>query len=413
MKEQIRDNLGNPKELERVYRSNKAMFKREFNLLYPEIQDHTTAQIWHERLNYEKDQITWGTSRELIFIIVAVLLAGFLVKIPHFTNVDWDFYYSRNLSFFVLPFLMAYFAWKQHMDIKKLLPVIAAISVSIVVINSLPGPPSDTLDLSTIHLPLFLWVVLGYTFVAGDTKNLQKRLDFLKFNGELVLMTTIILLAGLLLVLISWGLFSLIDVEIEDFILDYVVIWGLPASPIVAAFLVQSNPRLLNKVSPVIAKMFTPVVLVTLIAFLVAFVVTMQNPFSDRDVLVVFNLLLVCVMAIVLFSVAEKSKHPYGKIGTYLLLALTLATVIVNIIALSAIVYRLSEWGITPNRLAVLGSNLLMLANLLWLNYKLFKTIYNSNEFDRMGDSIAVFLPIYGLWAGIVTFLFPFIFSFQ
>ena len=76
-------------------------------------------------------------------------------------------------------------------------------------------------------------------------------------------------------------------------------------------------------------------------------------------------------MAIVFFSIAETQKNPESKISSLLLFALSIVTVIVNGIALSAIVFRISEWGITPNRLAVLGGNILMLINLHVVTYGL------------------------------------------
>ena len=88
-------------------------------------------------------------------------------------------------------------------------------------------------------------------------------------------------------------------------------------------------------------------------------------------------------MAIILFSIAEKAKQSESKIGTFLLLALALTTIIVNGIALSAIMFRISEWGITPNRLAVLGGNVLILSNLIIVGISLFRTIRNENHLEK------------------------------
>ena len=85
MKDEIINNLDNPTQLEKLYRDNKATFKREFNLIYPSIQEKTVAQIWNERLNFELDEISWGTKNELLFVIVAAFFAGLIVKIPELT----------------------------------------------------------------------------------------------------------------------------------------------------------------------------------------------------------------------------------------------------------------------------------------------------------------------------------------
>ena len=118
-------------------------------------------------------------------------------------------------------------------------------------------------------------------------------------------------------------------------------------------------------------------------------------------------------MAIIFFSIAETSKNSTTVIGILLLLALSILTVIVNGTALSAILYRISEWGITPNRLAVLGSNILILTNLLIVTYRLFKAVKDKSQIEYVGKSIASFLPIYGLWTILVTFIFPLLFNFK
>jgi hypothetical protein len=189
--------------------------------------------------------------------------------------------------------------------------------------------------------------------------------------------------------------------------------WALPACPIVGTYLVRTNPQLVNKISPVIAKVITPLVLVTLVIYLVALIFTGKDPYNDREFLLIFNLLLIGVMAIILFSIAATTKSVDSKIGTILLFALSIVTVIVNCVALSAILFRISEWGITPNRLAVLGGNVLILTNLLIVAYRLFKTVKDNNEIAKVENSIAAFLPIYCLWTIFVTFVVPAIFNFR
>jgi len=411
---EILSNIDNPKQLEKLYRDNKTAFKREFNLIYPEVQEKTAAQIWYERLNFEGEEISWGTSKDLGFVIIAAFIAGLIAKIPQFTGINEEYFYTRNLGFIVFPFLTAYFAWKQKVELKKLLVVGAAFLISAVYINMLPGDlKSDTLILACIHLPIFLWGALGFTFVGDKSNDLNKRLDFLHYNADLVVMTGLILIAGIALSGITIGLFELIGLKIGEFYFQNVGIFGLAAAPIVGTYLVRTNPQLVNKVSPVIAKVFTPLVLAMLVIYLGAVLYTGKDPYNDRDFLLIFNMLLLGVMAIIFFSIAANSKSSESKTGTLLLLALSVVTVIVNGVALSAIVFRINEWGITPNRLAVLGANILILTNLLIVTYRLFKAVKERNEIDNVEKSIASFLPIYVLWTVLVVFIFPMLFNFR
>lgn len=414
MKDQIIQNLHNPKELEKLYRDNKLNFKKAFNSVYPEIQENTTAHIWYERLNYENDEISWGATNELLFIIIASFIAGVIAKLPQFIGINPEYFYPRNIVFVIFPLLTAYFVWKRKSKTNRMAIASIVILISVLFINSLPNNnTSDTLILACIHLPLLLWSVLGFIFVGDNLKNFQTRLDFLRYNGDLVVMTAIILIAGGILAGVTMGLFRLIDIQVEEFYFQYIGIWGLAAAPIVGTYLVQTNPHLVNKVSPVIAKVFTPLVLVTLIIYLIAVMYTGKDPYNDREFLLIFNMLLIGVMAIIFFSITETSKNAGGKVGFMMLFVLSVVTILINGIALSAILFRISEWGITPNRIAVLGGNILILINLLLVTFRLFKAIKNDNEINKVENSIASYLPIYSLWTILVTFVFPVIFNFK
>ena len=415
MRNEILTHLNDPGQLEKLYRSNKAPFKREFSALYPELQGNALADFWHERLHYESEDINWGTSRELLIVILAALLAGFIAKIPAIFHIDEEFFYPRNIGFIFLPLLTAYFAWKNNLQPKHLAVIGGLLLISLIYINLLPdSTKSDTLVLACIHLPLLLWLVLGSAFVGNHLKNLDKRLDYLRYNGDLIVMTTLILISGGIMTGLTIGLFSLIGLDIRQLYFEYVGIFGLAAAPIVGTYLTQTNPQLVNKVSPVIAKIFSPLVLLMLVIYLVAILYSGKDPYNDRDFLIIFNLLLIGVMAIIFFSVAESSKTTgSANTATWVLFLLSAVTIVVNGIALSAIVFRIAEWGLTPNRLAVLGSNLLMLLNLFFITIQLYKALTRQSGTVAVGRSIAVFLPVYTIWAMIVIFLFPLMFGFK
>ncbi len=413
-KPDILTNIDNPKELEKLYRDNKAAFKTEFNLLYPELRDNKLADYWNERLNYESSEISWGSNKELTFVIIASLLAGVFAKLPALLNINEELFYQRNLGFVIFPILATYFIWRKSLSTNKIVFAGVAFFIALTFINLLPADnKSDTLILSCIHLPFFLWAILGYTYTDDNIRSYPKRLEFLRYNGDLVILTTLLGIAGAILTAITIGLFSVIGFNIEKFYFDYIGIFGLAALPIVATYITQTNPQLVNKVSPVIAKIFSPIVLIMLVVYLVAILFSGKDPYNDRDFLVVFNFLLIGVMAIILFSVAETFKKNENRTGSFILFALAIVTVIVNGIALSAILFRISEWGITPNRLAVLGGNILMLTNLLMITFRLFKNVSKKAGINEVENSISMFLPIYIIWTIIVTFIFPIIFHFK
>jgi hypothetical protein len=414
MKNEIISNLDNPAQLERLYRADKSNFRRTFKALYPEVQGNSLAGFWNERLNFTKEDISWGNNKDLVFVVMASLLAGIIAKLPTFLSISEDFFYPRNIGFVIFPLLTAYFAWKNQLPVGKTIFVTGATLIGLFFINFLPDvKESDTLILSCIHLLLFLWAILGYAFVGENGNNEEKRLDFLKYNGDLVVITTLILIAGAILTGITIGLFSLIGFNIEKFYFENVVVFGAAAAPIVGTYLIDTNPQLVGKVSPVIAKIFSPLVLVMLVIYLVAMIYSGKDPYNDREFLLIFNALLIGVMAIIFFSVAETARTTKSRAEVWILLFLSVITVIVNGIALSAILFRIAEWGITPNRAAVLGGNVLILIHLLLVTVQLFRVVSKKAEITAVGKVISFYLPVYFIWTIIVTFIFPFLFGFK
>ncbi|RCR68257.1 hypothetical protein [Larkinella punicea] len=414
MKDEILSNLNNPGQLERLYRADKPTFKRAFKALYPELKDNALLTFWNERINFASEDISWGSRKDLIVILVASLVAGGIAKLPVLLSIDEEYFYTRNIGFIIFPVLTAYFAWKNKLSMGKLFFIAISILAAIFFINFLPDVKrSDTLDLACIHVVLFLWSILGFAFV-GETGNAdEKRLNYLRYNGDLIVMTTLILIAGGIMTGLTIGLFKLIGFEIEKLYFDYFGIFGLSAAPIIGTYLTQTNPQLVGKVSPVIAKIFSPLVVVMLVIYLVAIVYSGKDPYNDREFLLLFNALLVGVMAIIFFSVAETSKTTKSQMEIWILFLLSAITIVVNGIALSAILFRISEWGITPNRTAVLGSNVLILIHLLLVTAQLFRVLSRKTTIASVGKTTAFYLPVYALWTIIVTFLFPVLFGFK
>jgi hypothetical protein len=123
--------------------------------------------------------------------------------------------------------------------------------------------------------------------------------------------------------------------------------------------------------------------------------------------------MLLGVMAIIVFSISEASENKKYRFNSIILLFLTLLALIIDVIALSAIFYRIKEYGFSPNKTAVLGSNLLIFVNLCVILLDLIKVNFKQSELKTVDTTIAKYLPIYALWSVFVVFGFPIIFGFK
>ena len=414
MKNSIIDHIHNPEFLETAFRKDSAAFKQAFVEAYPTVKDELLAKAWYERLNYKQSDISWGIKNEWKVIVLLAILVAFIALVPNFIAVEQDVFYAKNVGFIVFPALMVYFVWKQHQPLNKLIAPLVISLISALYINLLPAPlKSDSVSQAFFHLPLFLWVIFGYIYIGGDITATGKKINFLRFNGDLVVLSGLMLIAGGLFTAITINLFEVLKVNITTIYFNYFVAIGLSIIPLFAAYLIENNGHIVQKVSPVIARIFTPIVTITLFIYLVTIFFTGTYPTANRDYLLLFNVLLIAVMALILFSLSEVAKHAQQKSNQIILWVLSVLAIIVNGIALGSILYRINDFGFTPNRLAVLGGDILILVNLLLVSFNLFKVAKGRVEVEKVESSIALFLPLYFVWTAFVTFGFPILFQYK
>ncbi|MFM9053247.1 MAG: hypothetical protein ACKOKF_13205, partial [Bacteroidota bacterium] len=243
-KELILQNLDDLNRLEHLHKQNKSAFRKALQEAYSENQEHAVLRVWNERLNFSSETaVTWGTASDWSKILVLCLIAGTLVKLPRFLSMDEEQYFSRNASFFLLPFLAVYFVWKNGFQKKRLLLLASGFIISAFYVNVLPEiNESDTLLLTYIFLPIFSWTLLGVSFAGTKEYSTETRLEFLKFNGDFVVMNVVMGLAFGLFSVLTISLFGVIGIRIEEFYVKYILIYGIASAPIVSAHLVRTNP---------------------------------------------------------------------------------------------------------------------------------------------------------------------------
>ncbi len=405
-------NMADPHELERMFRKGSEAFKRDFEEAWEQNPNSQILSIWYERLYYSETENLEKTSRlKRDFLVMGVLaiMAGTSTRIL-FHFIEQNTIAPINLIFGIIPFITAFFVYKSGPRKNVIFTIVFLFLISAVYLNMLPLEEKDSIILAYLHFPVFLWVVAGIAF-AGDEYSVRgKRLAYLKFNGEFCILYASMAISGMLLSMITMQLFIIIGMDIEDFYFKNIVLFGAAALAVVASYLVSRDLKLAKNIAPYLAKIFSPLVLITLLAYLVTVTWAGKNPFLDRDFLLVFNGILLLVLIVTIFSITESGAKEKRNISDYVNLALILLALIIDGVALSAIVFRLSSYGISPNRLAVLGVNLLIFANLIWIMGAYAGFLRNKTGPEAIQDSITKYLPIYGLWAAFVTFVFPLIF---
>jgi hypothetical protein len=417
MKEKIKEYINNPEKLEQLYRDDRMAFESGFGEAYPEIEKYELAKYWKIRLDYNKtpEKLRKFNLQDIFVLISTCLIAGFLIKIKDIFNLEMpDFiFYQKNAAIIIFLGLTIYLIWTNRIfELKRLALILVTFLILTIYVNLLP-PISDSavIVLVYIHLPLLMWCIFGLVYIDFNLEDKARRIDYIRYNGDLAILVAIIAIAGGILTAITIGLFGAIGINIENFYMQNVVIVGIVSAPVVATFIIKNYTILTNKIAPVIANIFSPLVLLTAIIYLVALAISGKSPYSDREFLLIFNIMLIGVMAVIVFSISETSNTGKQKFNELILFILSIITVIIDLIALSAIFYRLGTFGVTPNRLAVLGSNILILGNLVLIIIDLYKVNFRKALITQVELTISKYLPVYAIWILFVIIGFPLIFG--
>ena len=337
--------------------------------------------------------------------------AALAIKAPALFGIQMDTspgFYARNLSLFVLPLLTGYFAWKRRLDSVTLRWLAVAFVVAAVFVNVYPfAPEGSTEVLAAMHLPIALFLLVGIAYAGGRWSQVEGRMDFIRFSGELFIYYVLIALGGGVLTAFMAMIFQAIGIDIEPFFESWLLPCGAAGGVLVASWLVEAKQSVIENMAPVLARLFTPFFAVVLITFLGTMLWTGRGLDIERNVLIAFDLLLVGVLGLLLYSVsARDATTPPGAFDV-MQVVLLVSALLVDAVALWAIAARITEFGFSPNRVAALGENMILLVNLAWSAVLYIRFLRRRGPFTDLERWQTNYLPVYAVWAAVVVIVFP------
>jgi hypothetical protein len=266
--------------------------------------------------------------------------------------------------------------------------------------------------ITSIHLPIALWLVVGLAYAADDWRSSRRRMDFIRFSGEWFVYYVLIALGGGVLTAFMHGTFEAIGIVPEAFIRQWLLPCGAVAAVVVAGWLVEVKQGVVENIAPVLTRLFTPLFTAVLLAFLVAVGWTSNGIDVEREALILFDLLLVVVLGLLLYSLS--ACDPLAPPGLFdkLQLALVVSAFAIDVLVLLEITGRITGYGTTPNKAAALGENVILLANLAWSAWLLLRFVGRRTPFSALERWQTGYLPVYAVWAWIVVLVFPPLFGY-
>ena len=340
-----------------------------------------------------------------LVIEIARLAAGF----PH----EQPTWFARNVSLFVLPFLAAYFARRRQLDRRGWLLTAAPFVLAAVVVNLYPyGPDSDTEILVALHLPVVLWFAIAFPYMGGTIRSHKGRMDFVRFTGEWVIYYVLIALGGGVLMALTTGIFEPAGADV-----DRIAQWVLPAGAaggvIVAAWLVESKQRVVENMAPVLTMLFTPLFAFMLACAAVVYAVAELGGAFDRDLLSVFDALLLVVLALVLYGMSARDPTMSPNWMDGIQLVAVASALLLDAMVLGSMIARIGDLGFTPNRTTALGLNVLLLVNLAGAALLSVRFLTGRSTLHRLERWQTTYLPVFALWAATVVVVLPPLFGFS
>jgi hypothetical protein len=363
-------------------------------------------------------------SRKMWVALVLAVAAAVAMKLPALFGIEFDpdksLFYPLNLSFFTLPFIAAYFAWERPLPSSGRLALAAAFVLAAVAVNAFPfpsgagnTPAGDTHVLTIIHLPIALWLAVGVAYVGGRWRGNERRMDFVRFTGELFIYFVLIALGGGVLIGMTFALFRAIGIDAGPLVGGWIAPCGIAAATVVASWLVEAKQSVIENMAPVLTRIFSPLFALLLLAFMGTMVGTGRGIDVQREILIVFDLLLVVVFALLLYSFSARDPFARPGLNDWVQLTLVGTALVVDLVALWAIGSRISEFGSTPNRVAALGENLVLLVNLAGSAFLYARFLRGRVAFSRLIHWQTTYLYVLAGWAAVVAFVFPLLFGFR
>ena len=364
-----------------------------------------------------------GHRREFLVVMALAVAAGILVQAPRLLGYPFDsaagaLFYLRNASFFALPLLAGYFAWKRRLNRRQCLGLALPFIAAALFANIYPyaraenGTPA-TLLLAALHLPIFLWLAVGLAYAGSRWRDTTARMDFIRFSGELFIYYALIAMGGGVLTGLTFALFYFIDLEIADLAGEWLLPGCAAGAVIVAAWLVESRQRVMENIAPLLARVFTPLVALVLLAFLAAMLGTGRGVDAQREALIGFDLLLALVLGLLLYGISARRPTDKPNVFDGLTVLLIISAIIADAVALSAIAARITEFGFSANKTAALGENLILLVNLGWAAWLYIQFLRGRADFAVLERWQTAYLPVYAVWAAVVIAAFPPLFGFN
>jgi hypothetical protein len=434
----IRAAASDPKALEDLYTAARRAhaadrFAADLQTAYHAQPENLLYAAWYYRLQGAAPARQLAYWQQAIPLSLLLGLVLWLLSAPGLTfelrNGPGGVRYYPDLALLWAPvtaaFIIGFLAFAVRRHATRAALVIAGLAALTAYVFFVPGLRSvvtqvDYLTLMVAHVPLLAWCGLGL-FVLGWGSSALNRFAFLTKSIEVIGTAGVAAIVGGIFIALTVALFQALGITLDQNMARVLLVGGGGLIPVLAVAAVydpavspseQEFRRGFGRILVVILQALLPLSLLMLVVYIAFIPFNFGQPFTHRDVLIVYNVLLFAAMGLLLGvtpiaagEVAPRLQRPL-RAG---IIAVAALVTLVSVYALSAVIYRTLQGALTMNRLAVIGWNLANIAILLVLLYRQWRA-GREGWVAALQSTFRLGTAIYLAWGLLLTLALPWLF---
>ena len=271
---------------------------------------------------------------------------------------------------------------------------------------------------------IIFFIIIALSYNGFQVLNSKTISEFFTFSADISIFACLIagvvstvfgIFATIVIFLIK-DIFNILD---EKIIIKLILLSISFLSSIFPFLVYIVYKKMKTNISIYLSRILMPFSLLFIFILLLLLLMPDIRPYDNRVTFVLYNIMLAVIVLNMFFVRADYKSSIFTKA---LYIVLPIVAILFDILVLTSSLYRLAEYGITPNKITLVGTNLVMLGNLVFItffNIKSILNIFKNNEDIKdiknitIGDTKNVlYIYVYAAWAFIVCFIMPLFYIF-
>lgn len=271
---------------------------------------------------------------------------------------------------------------------------------------------------------IIFFIIIALSYNGFQVLNSKTISEFFTFSADISIFAALItgVVSTVFGIFIAIVLYLIQDIirSLDEKVIIKLILLSISFLSSIFPFLVYIvYKKMKTNISIYLSRILMPFSLLFIFILLILLLMPDIRPYDNRVTFILYNIMLAVIVLNMFFVRVDYKSSIFTKA---LYIVLPIVAILFDILVLTSSLYRLAEYGITPNKITLVGTNLVMLGNLVFItffNIKSILNIFKNNEDIKdiknitIGDTKNVlYIYVYAAWAFIVCFIMPLFYIF-